>query len=122
MIKLSYEDFVDNKKVTWDGRQRYIKELMDRVSLVLDSKKSNPLDWLENLNDFFDIASFGLDSSEVNMYLEKLMYIEDNIEDSNVFNDMRELLRQLGKSLWVMGIIMPEYSKKDPNKAVMDLE
>jgi hypothetical protein len=128
-----------NQESAWDAREGYMRELVLRARLVLNSDNKNLKDWLEKMRDFFDWSCLSLDEKEYIQYKEKVLHIESLInakgEHSNgsvkmftirerkqremlAYEELRDFFQQLNRLLWKKGIYVPIKEKVDKNKSV----
>jgi hypothetical protein len=128
-----------NQETGWDAREGYMRELVLRARMVLNSDNRNLKDWLEKMRDFFDWACLSLDEEEYITFKQKVLHIEslinakgENINGSirmftarerkqremKAYEELRDFFQQLNRLLWSKGIYVPIKEKQDKNKAI----
>jgi len=126
-------------EVGWDGRQVFIYQMGKREDLVLDASYHDPKHWYETVRDYFDCVACAFTQTEEDDYDNMLNEIEtllfgkltkegyiktqaDKDSDNNkAYPKLRKIMRDMKRKLWLQGLYMPRYEKKDPSKAIMDM-
>jgi len=127
----------------WDAREHFVRELIWRVHLVLDSDEKNPKGWFENLSDFFDLASCILSEEKMEEYattlneIELLLYASEIKKNGKIhrfdeferrkrkelaYKEMRKFFREINRYLLLEGIYLPLREKPNPSKAILNME
>jgi hypothetical protein len=120
---------------TYDGREHFVKELVDRAKAFLEKSPADPVGWYESLMDYFAFVSPALtDQAET---LKKIRCVRDKIFAKRIggrvlteaerqrildeaYDTMWELFIEMHCIVYNSGWYVPVSRPKDPNRAFAD--